>query len=220
MDQAERIEAEVLAVERAVGGRDAQLEGVVRVTVVDTLASHVLVPCFAALQFGSPEVSLELVADVRHLSLSMREADIAVRLPPFKGHDLVVQPVGALPYRLYASPAYLERHGEPDFAPGLAGHRLVAGLDGPEAPQLAGWLADIGPRANVALKGRTARRHSSKRRFGARASHAWRACAAMPWARVCGGSNRRRRGPPGSGFGSLCTRTTGRCHGSAWCWTR
>ena len=31
-------------------------------------------------------------------------------------------------------------------------HRLVAGLDGSEAPQLAGWLADVAPRASVALK--------------------------------------------------------------------
>ncbi len=152
MGQAERVEAEVLAVERAVGGRDAQLEGVVRVTAVDTLASHVLVPCFAALQLGSPEVALELVADVRHLSLSMREADIAVRLAPFEGHDLVVRRIGTLAYGLYASPTYLELHGEPDFGAGLAGHRLVAGLDGPEAPQLASWLAEVAPRATVALR--------------------------------------------------------------------
>ena len=150
--QAERVEAEVRAVERTVGGRDAQLEGVVRVTAVDTLASHVLVPCFAALQAGSPEVALELVADVRHLSLSMREADIAVRLAPFEGHDLVVRRIGALAYGLYASPAYLERYGEPDFAAGCAGHRLVTGLDGAEAPQLAGWLTEIAPRATVALR--------------------------------------------------------------------
>lgn len=152
LGQAERVEAEVRAVERTVGGRDAQLEGVVRVTAVDTLASHVLVPCFAALQAGSPEIALELVADVRHLSLAMREADIAVRLAAFEGHDLVTRRIGTLAFGLYASPAYLERHGEPDFAAGCAGHRLVAGLDGAEVPQLAGWLAEIAPRATVALR--------------------------------------------------------------------
>jgi DNA-binding transcriptional LysR family regulator len=152
MGQAERVEAEVLAVERTVGGRDAQLEGMVRVTAVDTLASHVLVPCFAALQTGSPEVALELVADVRHFSLAMREADIAVRLAPFEGHDLVVRRIGVLAHGLYASPAYLERHGEPDFGAGCAGHRLVASLDAAEVPQLAGWLAEIAPRATVALR--------------------------------------------------------------------
>lgn len=152
MAQAERVEAEMLAVERTVGGRDAQLEGLVRVTAVDTLASHVLVPCFAALQTGSPEVALELLVDVRHLSLAMREADIAVRLAPFEGHDLVVRRIGVFAHGLYASPTYLERHGEPNFSAGCAGHRLVAGLDGAEVPQLAGWLATIAPRATVALR--------------------------------------------------------------------
>lgn len=152
MGQAERVEVEMLAVERTVGGRDAQLEGVVRVTAVETLASHVLVPCFAALQRGSPEVALELVADVRHLSLAMREADIAVRMAAFEGHDLVVRRIGTLAHGLYASPAYLERHGEPDFGAGCAGHRLLTGLDGAEVPQLAGWLAEIAPRATVALR--------------------------------------------------------------------
>ncbi len=152
MGQAERVEAEMRAVERVVGGRDALLEGVVRVTAVDTLASHVLMPCFAALQAGSPEVAVELVAEVRHLSLSMREADIAVRLAPFEGHDLVARRIGTLAFALYASPAYLERHGAPDFAAGCAGHRLVAGLDGAEVPMLAGWLAEVAPRATVALR--------------------------------------------------------------------
>ena len=66
--QAERVEAEALSVERAVGGRDVQLGGVVRVTAVETLASHVLAPCFCALQRRSPEIVIELLAEVRHLS--------------------------------------------------------------------------------------------------------------------------------------------------------
>lgn len=152
LGQAERVEAEALAVERAVGGRDAQLEGVVRVTAVETLASFVLAPSFCALQLRSPEVTIELLASVRHLSLAMREADVAVRLSRFEQHDLVARRIGGIGHGLYASPAYLERHGEPDFATGCPGHRLVTGLDGAEVPQLAGWLAEAAPRAAVALK--------------------------------------------------------------------
>jgi DNA-binding transcriptional LysR family regulator len=152
LGQAERVEAEALSVERAVGGRDAQLEGVVRVTAVETLASHVLAPCFCALQRRSPEIVLELLADVRHLSLAMREADIAVRLSRFEQHDLVARRVGGLAFGLYASPGYVERHGEPDFGAGCPGHRLIAGLDGSEVPQVAGWLAEAAPRAIVAMR--------------------------------------------------------------------
>jgi DNA-binding transcriptional LysR family regulator len=152
LGQVERVEAEALAVERAVGGRDAQLEGVVRVTAVETLASFVLAPSFCALQLRSPEVTIELLASVRHLSLAMREADVAVRLSRFEQHDLVARRIGRIGHGLYASAAYLERHGEPDFAAGCPGHRLVTGLGGAEVPQLAGWLAEVAPRAGVALK--------------------------------------------------------------------
>jgi len=152
LSQAERIEAEALAVERMVGGRDALLEGVVRVTAVETLASHVLAPAFCALQLGNPEIGIELLANVRHMSLAMREADIAVRLTRFEQHDLVARRIGSMAHRLYASPIYLERHGPPDYSAGCAGHRLVTGLDGAEVPQLAGWLAELAPRATVALR--------------------------------------------------------------------
>jgi DNA-binding transcriptional LysR family regulator len=152
LGQVERVEAEALAVERAVGGHDALLEGVVRVTAVETLASYVLAPAFCALRLGNPEISIELLADVRHLSLAMREADVAVRLTRFEQHDLVARRIGTMAHGLYASPAYLERRGAPDFAAGCPGHRLVTGLDGAEVPQLAGWLTEIAPRATVVLR--------------------------------------------------------------------
>jgi DNA-binding transcriptional LysR family regulator len=152
LGQVERVEAEALAVERTVGGRDALLEGVVRVTAVETLASHVLAPAFCALQLGNPEISIELLANVRHMSLAMREADIAVRLTRFEQHDLVARRIGTMAHGLYASPIYLERYGPPDFAAGCPGHRLVTGLDGAEVPQLASWLAEVAPRATAALR--------------------------------------------------------------------
>ena len=152
LGRAERVEAEALAVERTVGGRDALLEGVVRVTAVETLASHVLAPAFCTLQSGNPEIGIELLANVRHMSLAMREADVAVRLTRFEQHDLVARRVGTMAHGLYASPGYLERHGAPDFAAGCPGHRLVTGLDGAEVPQLANWLAEVAPRATAALR--------------------------------------------------------------------
>lgn len=152
LGQAERIEREALAVERTVGGRDTLLEGVVRVTAVETLASHVLAPAFCALQAGNPEIGIELLANVRHMSLAMREADIALRLTRFEQHDLVARRIGTMAYGLYASPAYLERHGMPDFVAGCPGHRLVMGLDGAEVPQLADWLAAAAPRATTTLR--------------------------------------------------------------------
>ncbi|MDQ2805000.1 MAG: LysR family transcriptional regulator, partial [Pseudomonadota bacterium] len=148
-EQAERVEAEALAVERKVGGRDTRLAGLVRVTCAETVASHILAPCFATLHTQHPDIMIELIPAPRELSLSMREADISVQLRRPDQHDLVVRRIGSLGFGLYATPAYLERHGGLDFEGGCPGHHLITQLgDVEEAPQTS-WLAALAPRARV-----------------------------------------------------------------------
>jgi DNA-binding transcriptional LysR family regulator len=151
-EQAERLEAEALSVERNVGGRDTHLAGLVRVTCAETVASHILAPCFATLHLQHPDIMIELIPDPRELSLSMREAEISVRLKRPAQHDLVARRVGSMAFGLYASPKYLEQYGEPDFARGCAGHHLITQLDDIEDASQACWLADIAARARVALQ--------------------------------------------------------------------
>lgn len=128
--QAERVEAEALALERQVAGRDTRLAGLVRVTCSETIASNLLAPCFGALHLKHPDIVIELLPNLKDLSLSMREADVSVRLKQPDQHDLVVRRIGTVAFSLYASPDYLARHGEPDYGGGCAGHHLVTQLDG------------------------------------------------------------------------------------------
>lgn len=151
-EQAERLEAEALSLERNVGGRDTRLAGLVRVTCVETVASHILAPCFAALHVQHPDIMIELIPDPRELSLSMREADISVRLARPDQHDLVVRRIGSLAFGLYATPTYLERHGELDFEGGCPGHHLITQLDDIQDATQAGWFADLMPRARIAVQ--------------------------------------------------------------------
>ena len=102
LGNAERAEAEVLAAERAITGRDVALEGVVRLTTVDTLAARIVAPALAALQKRHPGIVVELVPDTRSLSLSKREADIALRMTRFEGHEVATRRVGAVSMGLYA----------------------------------------------------------------------------------------------------------------------
>ncbi len=96
--EAEQLEAGALALERNVGGRDTRLAGIVRVTCVETVASQILAPCLAGLHRTHPDLMVELIPDARELSLSMREADIAVRLTPSEQHDLVIRRIGRLTF--------------------------------------------------------------------------------------------------------------------------
>ncbi|WP_165492889.1 LysR family transcriptional regulator [Lichenihabitans psoromatis] len=150
--QAERVEAEVLALERQVGGQDTHMAGLVRVTCSETIASNLIAPCLGTLHLTNTDIMVELIPNPRALSLSMREADISIRLTQPEQHDLVVRRIGTLAFGLYASPDYLERHGECDYDAGCAGHRLITQLEGIQDATQTDWLAELAPRATVAMQ--------------------------------------------------------------------
>lgn len=152
MANVERMEAEALSVERAITGEDTRISGEVRITTVETFGARVLVPLLKPLLDRQPELSIELITDTRALSLSRREADIALRLAAFEQHEAVVRRVGDMAFALYAAPAYLEAHGAPDFGAGAAGHAIVALQDDLALLPEAKRLADLAPRARVALR--------------------------------------------------------------------
>jgi len=150
LGNAERMEAEAIAIERAVAGRDVSLSGLLRITTVDTLASHVLPLAVARLRCQHPGISVEIISDSRLLSLARREADIALRMTRFEGHEVVARKVGLAANGLYASSAYLDRSGQPS-ADG-AGHAVITPLEDQDHLPESRWLAARFPRAQVALR--------------------------------------------------------------------
>lgn len=144
LGNAERIEAEALAAERAINGRDVALEGIVRLTTVDTLAARIITPALVALQRRHPGIIVELVPDTRSLSLSKREADIALRLSRFDGHEIIARKVGQIALAFYASPDWLNR-GD-DIA------RLITVLDDQAHLPEARWLRDHFPKGDIAFR--------------------------------------------------------------------
>ena len=147
----ERIEAETLAVERLIAGKDVKLAGTVRLTTIETLAAEVLSPVLAAFRLSHPSVQVEVVASSRSLSLTKREADVALRLAPFTQPNLVARRAGDVGYGLYAASGYLKRQGMPDWATGADGHTLVlTEADLLDTPEML-WLRAAAARAEVAL---------------------------------------------------------------------
>lgn len=136
LGNAERIEAEVLAAERTITGRDAALEGTVRLTTVDTLAARIVAPALSALQRRHPGIAIELVPDTRSLSLSRREADIALRMSRFEGHEVVARRAGRLAMGIYATQEWADR-----LSAGPV--RLVTVLDDQAHLPEAKWLREI-----------------------------------------------------------------------------
>ncbi len=102
LTRAERIAREVEALEAAIAGDDAQIAGTVRITAVPILANRLLVPALPALAARHPALALELIAEARNLSLTRRDADIALRLARPERGTALARRIGQLDYAVFA----------------------------------------------------------------------------------------------------------------------
>lgn len=74
-----------------------------RLTAVPVVAHHLLVPALPALLDAHPALEVELVAEPRDLSLTRREADVALHLArPTRELRTVARRVGRLAYGVYS----------------------------------------------------------------------------------------------------------------------
>lgn len=133
---------------RAAGPR---LEGLVRVTTVDALATHIRTAGLKPLQDAHLCIVIELIIDNRSLSLARREADIAVRLGRFDAHGMVGRKIGEMAFAVYTSPVYLEAHGRPDSGSGAPGQTTVRVQDDLLDTPDGRWFADCTTQAEPAL---------------------------------------------------------------------
>jgi DNA-binding transcriptional LysR family regulator len=106
--RAEAIESLAIAAESEVGEADQALTGAVRVGAPEGFGSYFLAPRMAALADRHPQLEIQLVAIPGVLSLSKREADIAITLSPPREGRLVARKLTDYRLGLYGAPAYLD----------------------------------------------------------------------------------------------------------------
>lgn len=122
---AQNMERSAMELQRQIQGLDDRLTGEVRITSTDSLAIDFLIPAIASLHQQHPEVKVRLDASIQMLSLSRREADIAVRNVKPENPDLIARCIARWPVGLFASAAYAQTHGEPEPGSGFAGHDVI-----------------------------------------------------------------------------------------------
>ncbi len=149
---AERVEAEALAAEREITGRDTRLCGRLRVTCSETLAFRLLTAEIARFRSLHPGIQIELVIDNRQLDLARREADVALRATRPSQGGLFGRKLADLAWAVYAAPGYLAEHSAPAEATDLARHAVI-GWDAGGAPaRAAEWLAETVPDAAIVYR--------------------------------------------------------------------
>jgi DNA-binding transcriptional LysR family regulator len=147
----EDIEAHAIAIERLLLGQDSSPTGQVRLASSDSFAAWFLVPRLTGLCNRYPGITVELVTGNQAVNLARREADLSLRLTKPKEPNLIARRLGQAAWAVYASSAYLARHGKPSARGRLRGHRVI-GFD----PELHGtigarWIAKHGNQGQLVL---------------------------------------------------------------------
>jgi DNA-binding transcriptional LysR family regulator len=123
------METQALAVSSEIGGADLALSGTVRIGAPDGFGTLFLAPRLAAFANQYPDLEVQVVAMPRLLSLSKREADVAISLAPPKEGKIVARKLTDYRLGLYASPDYLERAKPIATADDLHDHDVIGYID-------------------------------------------------------------------------------------------
>lgn len=126
---AERIEVEVVGAGAAVGDDGGTIAGSVRLATPEAFGTYLVAPNVHLLHARHPTIELELAPESRSVSLSRREADIAIGLTrPPRGRVVARRLVD---YRigLFASAEYLAGHATIDTLDAVKAHPLIWYID-------------------------------------------------------------------------------------------
>jgi molybdate transport repressor ModE-like protein len=154
MRTVERIEGEVQGLTRDLGLGSVGLEGTVRLSAPEALASHFLAPRLPALRAEHPGLAIELVTDERP-SLGRRDSDLGLTLGLPSEPDLFVRKLGEIVFAAYAARSYVADHGLPeagDAGPGFSGHTAIGHTDDQGDLPEAAWFARLARGARPALR--------------------------------------------------------------------
>jgi DNA-binding transcriptional LysR family regulator len=127
-------------------GKLAGPSGWVRVSVSSITAQSIIVPSLGALYKRHPQLHLDILAEDRVVDMAREGVDVAIRTGSPAGDTLVARQIGTLTRDLYASPAYLRRHGRPRSVQDLQAHHLIGNSANPALNQ---WTLGRGREATT-----------------------------------------------------------------------
>ena len=125
-------------------------KGPLKITTTVAFGSIWLTPRIREFLDLYPEIQVSLVVDDSELDLSMREADVAIRMTPPRQPDLIQRHLVSVQVHIYASTDYIQKHGAPQRAEDLENHRIIVyGEDARPPVPGVNWLLDVGTKPGV-----------------------------------------------------------------------
>lgn len=142
-DAASEIFTKLATTEALLSESREEAMGPLRVTTTIAFGSTWLAPRLGRFLDLYPEINLSLIVVDNDLDLSMRQADVGIRMAPPRQPDLIQRHLKTIHFHIYASRYYLETHGTPQTIADLAEHRVIlyGETSRPPFPNV-NWLVD------------------------------------------------------------------------------
>jgi DNA-binding transcriptional LysR family regulator len=138
---AEQVETTVGTLQRQSATLDNRATGLVKLTSHVTVGQRIIKSGFLdSFHSEHPGITVELIMEQRALDLSKGEADIAIRGGTLEDDPaLVGRKIAEVPWGIYASHSFVERHGRPSTPVDINGFSIIELVDEIEALPAARW---------------------------------------------------------------------------------
>jgi DNA-binding transcriptional LysR family regulator len=122
--------------------------GELKITTTVGLGSVWLTPRIKEFMELYPDIQVTLLLEDEELDLSMRQADVAIRLRRPTQSDLIQRKLFTVHHHVYASPDYVRKYGIPKSVEDLDKHKIL--IFGPTVNYLTNlnWLETVGRSEN------------------------------------------------------------------------
>jgi DNA-binding transcriptional LysR family regulator len=142
---ANEVAKRMASVQAALGESRDSPAGHLRINATIGLGTVWLVAQLPAFVERHPDITISLVIGDSDVDLSMREADVAIRVARPTQPDLIQRRLMTVHTHIYGAPTYLERHGMPASFDDLDHHRLIAYGEASAVPVLSlNWVLTAG----------------------------------------------------------------------------
>ena len=130
---AQRMAEDAVAIERLAEGQSRHLTGTVTISAPEGMGTDWLPKILVPFRDAYPDIVIHLQVENRAVDLVNREADVALRLVAPVQPSLIARKLAVIGFGLFASPGYIEQHGQPTSIAELKDHWMIGG-DGPLNP--------------------------------------------------------------------------------------
>jgi DNA-binding transcriptional LysR family regulator len=125
LERAEHVVADAVAIHEELRYRRDRPSGLLRISIPECIALQVATPWIAEFSALYPDVSVHIDTAPEHADLIRQDFELLITHVTVREPSYVTRTIASLKRQLFASPAYLKKHGTPSAPEELVEHQCI-----------------------------------------------------------------------------------------------